>query len=198
MILFCLFFFQLWEFIMKLHLPLRTLTLLLIMLGLVHGCGTNEIKENQVRTKSGRILDSKKTMALAKQGDKAQQLNLGIMYLRGQAGLAKNPKLAASWLEKSAKSGVANAQFLLGDLYVDGVGVKKDHKKALFWYKKSAAQAHPMAMYSVGAMYANGFGVKKDTKQARHWFQQATWKGNGRAKKALIKLDKLEAKNLKM
>lgn len=179
---------------MKVNLSLQTIILSLFVVSLLHGCGTNEIKESQMRTNSGRILDSQKTMVLAKQGHKVHQLNLGIMYLQGQAGLPISPKLAASWLKKSANSGVANAQFLLGDLYVDGVGVNKDYEKAMFWYKKSAAQSYPMAMYSVGAMYANGFGVKKDTKQARHWFQQATWKGNGRAKKALIKLDRLEGK----
>ena len=133
-------------------------------------------------------------MAQAKQGHKYQQHNLGLMYLQGKAGLPKNSKLGAKWVTKAANSGFANAQFLLGDLYVDGAGVEKNYEKAMYWYKKSAAQLQPDAIYSVGAMYANGYGVKKDTKQARHWFQQAVLKGNSRAKKALIKLDKLEAK----
>ena len=114
---------------MKLNLPSQTMALLLIVVGFLHGCGSNEVKGNGVRIDGGRVLTSQKTMAQAKQGNKYQQHNLGLMYLQGKAGLPKNSKLGAKWVTKAANSGFANAQFLLGDLYVDGAGVEKTMKK---------------------------------------------------------------------
>ena len=79
--------------------------------------------------------------------------------------------------------------FLLGDLYVDGIGVKKHHGQALAWYRKAAAKGVPLAIYSVGAMYANGYGVKRDLRQARVWFQKAANKNVPSAKQALQRLN---------
>jgi TPR repeat protein len=50
----------------------------------------------------------------------------------------KNLVNAIKCYEKSAENGNCNAQYSLGDCYLNGVGVIKDGGKAFKWYKKSA------------------------------------------------------------
>ena len=42
------------------------------------------------------------------------------------------------WYRKSAEQGDTNAQYELGYMYHNGIGVSKDHTKAAEWYSKAA------------------------------------------------------------
>ncbi|MBR6902145.1 MAG: sel1 repeat family protein, partial [Synergistaceae bacterium] len=46
------------------------------------------------------------------------------------------------WYKKAADNGDAIAQYNIGSLYENGLGVKKNYKKAIEWYEKAAAQGH--------------------------------------------------------
>ena len=69
---------------------------------------------------------------LAEQGDAEAQINLGMMYYRGQ-GVPQDYLEAATWYRLSAKQGNAFAQFDLGMMYENGQGVLQDNTQAYKW-----------------------------------------------------------------
>lgn len=90
-------------------------------------------------------------------------------------------------LQKQAEAGKAEAQFLLGWIYMHGEGftgmtymreVPKDTAKAYAWYHKAAAQGHADSQYNLGMLYKLGLGVKEDAETAFLWLQKASAQGN--------------------
>lgn len=74
---------------------------------------------------------------LAQQGHRAAQYNLAMLYLKGEPpDYAK----AKPWLEKSARQGLAQAQYMLGMLAVYGVGMARDKKQGLQWLQLASDQ----------------------------------------------------------
>ena len=78
-----------------------------------------------------------------------------------------------------ANQGDADAQFNLGLLYYQGLGVPHDAKQCVYWYTKAAEQGHVNAQYNLGNIYHNGYGreVPKDSKLAIFWFTKAAEQG---------------------
>ena len=76
-----------------------------------------------------------------------------------------------------AEQGDAYAQFNLGLMYGNGLGVPQDYKEAEKWYRLSAEQGHPEAQYNLGQMYRRGQGVQQDYKEAErfHHICANTW-----------------------
>ena len=64
--------------------------------------------------------------ALANKGYARAQTRLGLLYDLGNDGVPKDKVQAASWYRKSAEQGDDTAQFFLGRMYRDGIGVPKD------------------------------------------------------------------------
>jgi uncharacterized protein len=75
----------------------------------------------------------------AAQGDERAQLNLGIMYVKGQ-GVPQDDAAAVSWYRKAADQNYMFAQFNLGLMYLYGVGVPQDFVAAARWFRKAADQ----------------------------------------------------------
>ncbi|WP_422126880.1 tetratricopeptide repeat protein [Thioalkalivibrio sulfidiphilus] len=75
-----------------------------------------------------------------------RSLLLVVLMLAGSAGLA-----SASWegvfnfQQRLAQQGNAEAQFRLGDMYEQGLGVAQDEAQARHWYEKASEQGHPEA-----------------------------------------------------
>ena len=44
------------------------------------------------------------------------------------------------WLEKAARSGYADAQFALGEMYQLGIAMNSDNERAYLWFNLAAAQ----------------------------------------------------------
>ncbi len=84
-----------------------------------------------------------------------------------------------------AKSGDLDAQALLGEMYLDGIGVEKDTQKAFFWLSKAAKRNDPQAQYLLGAMYENGIYVTADMDRAVKWYTEAAKQGDVMAQYAL-------------
>jgi TPR repeat protein len=66
------------------------------------------------------------------------------LYLKGY-GVIANYVLAERWLRKSAEQGYVSAQYALGALFEEGVGVGRNMDEALIWYKKAADQGDERA-----------------------------------------------------
>ena len=58
-----------------------------------------------------------------------------------------------------AELGDADAQYNLGVMYEDGLGVSQDHKAAIKWFSLAANQGHAGAQYQLGMIYELGKGV---------------------------------------
>ena len=91
---------------------------------------------------------------------------------------------------KKAEQGEAEAQFGLGVMYDNGIGVPKDEVEAVKWYRKAAERGNANAQYNLGVMYDNGTGVPKDLVQAHMWWNIAGAKGNEVAKNNLAIAEK--------
>lgn len=85
---------------------------------------------------------------------------------------------AVAILKPLARHGDPFAQFTLGVMYDDGVGLPRNFGLALQWYKRAAAQGLADAQYMAGRFYGNGRGVKQDPAAALFWLELAAAAGH--------------------
>ncbi len=99
------------------------------------------------------------------------------LFADTSAGLAafKNKDYQRAYKEwkAAADAGHAEAQFDLGVLYAQGLGVRRDLTEAAFWYRRSAEQGNAEAEFALGQMYSRGWGVPRDQADALRWLQMA-------------------------
>lgn len=80
---------------------------------------------------------------------------------------------SAEWFKKAAEQGHPQAQLLLGNQLLLGLGVEKDLEEAKKLYFKSAEQGESRAQLKVGHLYFDGMGVDRDYKEAFKWYMLA-------------------------
>lgn len=73
----------------------------------------------------------------------------------------------------AAEQGNPNAQYNLGLLYVNGLGVSQDYAEALKWFKLSADNGDASAQFNLGVLYENGQGVSQNYTKAKEWYEKA-------------------------
>lgn len=100
-------------------------------------------------------------------------------YQQGQYNIAKK-----MWLPM-ARSGDCDAEYAMGLLYFNGLGVRKNRDTALKWWGRAAEQAQPQALNSLGVIYAHtrvpyttldcrkGCGEARNLQEAYKWFSLA-------------------------
>ncbi len=79
-------------------------------------------------------------------------------------------KTAVQEFHPLAEQGNALAQYMLGDMYIDGEGVPHDYKQTVKWYRLSAEQGYEAAQNALGSMYYHGNGVLQDYVLAHMWY----------------------------
>ena len=85
---------------------------------------------------------------------------------------------AAAWLRLAAEQEHARAQFYLGVLYAEGLGVEQDREGAFNWYRRAALQGYAAAQFSLAVAYFNGDGVAQDPVLAHVWANVAAAGGH--------------------
>lgn len=80
-----------------------------------------------------------------------------------------------------AESGHVDAQFNMGLLYDNGVGVERDLARAAEWYRRAAEAGDRTAQSYLGEMYARGHGVETDYAEAVEWYRKAALQRDGLA-----------------
>ncbi len=85
---------------------------------------------------------------------------------------------ALAELRPLAQAGSAEAQYVLGTMYDQALGVARDPARALEWYREAARQRWSPAQYMLGLIYAVGAqGVPQDYVQAHMWLDIAAAQG---------------------
>ena len=109
----------------------------------------------------------------------------------------KDYKTAHKLFLPLAEQGDANAQFMLGGLYIQGKGVLRDFKEVVKWWKLAAEQGYVLAQYGLGEMYHIGKGVPQDSEAAVKWWKLAAEQRHERAQfnLALMHDDSLDCLN---
>ncbi len=91
---------------------------------------------------------------------------------------SKEYQSALTAFEKAAEQGHDDAQYFVGLLYADGLGVPQDYQQSFTWYRKAAEQGHAVSQYHLGVAYNKGLGIAQDNKQAVDWFRKAAMQDN--------------------
>ena len=73
---------------------------------------------------------------------------MGEVYYKGY-GVLQNFEAAHAWLKLSADKGDAESLFLMGNMYMFGMGVKKDMVTAKQFFERAAKQGHAKAAESL-------------------------------------------------
>ena len=75
------------------------------------------------------------------------------------------------YLEQSANSGLAEAQYLLASLILDKK-ISGANEEALSWFEAAASQGFEEAYAPLGTMYRMGIGTQINL-ELIHWFEMA-------------------------
>ena len=112
--------------------------------------------------------------------------HLGLMYRHGRGLGAKDPMEAKKWFEKAACQGHKDAQFVLGLIFRDGLGVRRDLKKTEEWFKKASSEGNgtsesrewSVAEREPEAVYWNGRGERERLLSEREWYGTTVERGH--------------------
>lgn len=97
---------------------------------------------------------------------------------------------------KEARLGVREAQYDVGLMYANGLGVEGNLSQAIYWIRQSAEKGHAGAQYLLGTRYVTGVGVEKNPIHAQYWLQKAAFQGHGKAHLRLGRLHQDSASGL--
>jgi TPR repeat protein len=116
------------------------------------------------------------------------QALMGMDYLTGDIDLAKDDSVGRRLLGAAlpklgplAESGDALAQFCLGAMSDDGLGVPKDAVEAARRYRLAADQGLAVAQNNLGLMHEEGRAGVKDLAEAEKCYRRAAEQGSAAA-----------------
>ena len=91
----------------------------------------------------------------------------------GWCGVEANLEQALYWYHHAAGQGSADAQYNLGVMFYNGIGVDQDKREALRLYQKSSEHDYPPALTALGNMYLAGECVIQNNPKSIELFQKA-------------------------
>ena len=104
----------------------------------------------------------------ATKGNVKGQYHLGREYENGEIYVR-----AFGFYNMAAKQGCATAQYRIGLMYSDGLGVPQSDQIAFKWYFQAAEQGDSDAQCMLGWVYKEGLGVDKSYEEAVRWYCRA-------------------------
>ena len=113
-----------------------------------------------------------------KVGNRCEKIFIANFYTGADAYEKGDYKTAIKHWELLAEYGNADAQYNLGFMYENGIGLKKSDYWAFLWINKAAQLGQTNAQFTLGNMYRTGAGIGKDFKQTVKWFKEAGKKGH--------------------
>lgn len=87
-------------------------------------------------------------------------------------------RFAVKEMSSLSENGFANAQYILGRMYNDGIGVLRNTKKAFLLYEQASLKNHTYAQLAIAYMYFYGYYVHKDYNNVVKWSFYASNSGS--------------------
>lgn len=107
----------------------------------------------------------------AEGGDVNAQLKLACLCLDGNG--ERDYAEAFRWYQKAADLDNREAQFGIGFMYLEGLGVPCDYKDAFRWFSLAAEKGEASAQANLGWLFEKGFGVHQNDTEAVRWYREA-------------------------
>lgn len=82
---------------------------------------------------------------------------------------------------KDARIGHPEAQYEVGLMFANGIGVEQDFGQAVYWVRQSAERGFAAAQYLLATRYLAGEVIEQDDYQALCWLLKAGEQGNAKA-----------------
>ncbi|MCL2915963.1 sel1 repeat family protein [Shewanella corallii] len=82
-----------------------------------------------------------------------------------------------AFIELNAQSGDAEAEYLLGLMYLSGRYVDQQAEVGLEWLQRAASNQHVKAIQTLADLYYDGKVVPRDLEQSVHWYQELAQTG---------------------
>lgn len=125
----------------------------------------------------------------AEQGHADAQYMVGMGKLLGR-GTFSDLEGAVQSFRLAARQGQERAQYQLGLAYLNGTGVGKDKPWGRQWLEQAAWNDHWDAQFMLGALFAKGVGGQENLGESWRWLVKSRAGDQGRAEKALERLQK--------
>lgn len=110
----------------------------------------------------------------AKAGKSEAMAQVARIYLEGEGGVMPDYAAAMEWAQKAADAGAGRGNLLLGQIWMQGLGVAVDPDKALGYFKLAAAGGDMKAGRYAGLIAQQ----QGDVQTAADWFRQAAEQGD--------------------
>ena len=137
---------------------------------------------------AGRVDNARARVLLleaAEDGDAISRMWVARCYSRGRMGFETNEVEARNIaraiidrIETLAEEDVAEAVFLMGTAYDEGLGKTSDMATAIDWYRRAANLGHFLAQHNMGNVYFEARGVSQNDSMAVHWWTKAAVQGD--------------------
>lgn len=110
----------------------------------------------------------------ADKGSALAQFELGRLYINNDRETTKEltEKEAVDYISQAAGQNMLEAQYLLGTMYENGIGVKQDYQRAMNIYRLAALHDHVGAESKLGELYVM-HGNEKQKKEGVKWLNKA-------------------------
>ena len=110
---------------------------------------------------------------LAKENDPKANLELGLIYLKGD-GIAKNLNQAVEYFQKASDLGNLESSYFLGKIYLSEKTKYYNPKKAYNIFVDASDKNHGKSQLMIGRFLLMGEIVSKDYEKALHYFKLAS------------------------
>lgn len=85
-----------------------------------------------------------KLVTKAEQGDVGAMLDIAEIYCGGK-NIEQDDQVCSIWMRRAAESGHIRAQYMLGGMYEQGLGMRASPVEAYRWYTLAAGQGYVMS-----------------------------------------------------
>eukprot|EP01132_Coremiostelium_polycephalum_P000069 gene69-95_t len=107
-------------------------------------------------------------------GDTGIEASVEKLYEEGMTYFHEgNYTQAIACYQIAAEQGHMVAEFYLGHMYGEGLGVEQSDSQGFAWYLKSAEQGYAKSQYNVGFSYEHGQGVAANEAESQKWYKAA-------------------------
>ena len=137
---------------------------------------------------AGRMDDARahaRLLEAAADEDPISQMWLARCYSRGRMQFERDEAKARAIsgevrreVARLAAANVAEAAFLMGTVYDEGLSVDADPPLAAAWFHRAADMGHLLAEHNLGNAYAAGRGVPQSAAMAVYWWRRPAAAGD--------------------